>query len=365
MQSTDCLFPECGRRVKAGGLCTGHYRQKSLGQELAPLQKHERRGPGPCAFVDCDRPRESKGLCKSHARQQREGRPLTSLVRVERSCAYAGCERPVVAGGLCNGHDHQRRRGAPLGPIRQTTSRSATLQERLDARTIKGDEDECWLWDGAKTDYGHGRMRDPEHERPRLTHVIAYELTYGPVPEGMEVDHKCRVPSCVNPAHLHAVSKQMNGENRKGANKNNRSSGVRNVSWQQGAWVPMIHPDGKVVYGGRFQSLVEAELRAIELRREHYGNSLTDVPTVTVDVLASEFVPDEPKKVCSIEGCGAPHRAKGLCKRHYTRQHEGKPMEPPRRVPKVCSESGCVKPAKSRGMCGMHYERWRKQRPAA
>jgi hypothetical protein len=38
----------------------------------------------------------------------------------------------------------------------------------------------------------------------------AYELTYGPIPEGLVIDHLCRVRSCCNPEHLEAVTPEEN-----------------------------------------------------------------------------------------------------------------------------------------------------------
>ena len=43
-----------------------------------------------------------------------------------------------------------------------------------------------------------------------FAHRVAYELTYGRIPEGKEVDHLCRNKACVNPSHLEAVSHREN-----------------------------------------------------------------------------------------------------------------------------------------------------------
>ncbi len=41
-------------------------------------------------------------------------------------------------------------------------------------------------------------------------HRFAYELLVGPIPDGLEIDHLCRVTACVNPAHLEPVTGQVN-----------------------------------------------------------------------------------------------------------------------------------------------------------
>lgn len=41
-------------------------------------------------------------------------------------------------------------------------------------------------------------------------HRVAYELFVGPIPDGMELDHVCRVRNCINPAHLEAVTHEEN-----------------------------------------------------------------------------------------------------------------------------------------------------------
>lgn len=66
----------------------------------------------------------------------------------------------------------------------------------------------CWLWMGARNKDGHGNL----WVKPRVVyaHVFAYELLVGKVPNGLELDHLCRVPYCVNPAHLEAVTHREN-----------------------------------------------------------------------------------------------------------------------------------------------------------
>lgn len=75
--------------------------------------------------------------------------------------------------------------------------------------------EECWLWQGAVTSYGHGqiRVRDGWNEhRMMRAHRVAYELLVGPIPDGLVLDHLCEVPGCVNPAHLEPVLATVNLE---------------------------------------------------------------------------------------------------------------------------------------------------------
>ena len=38
--------------------------------------------------------------------------------------------------------------------------------------------------------------------RTQLVHRYAYEWANGPIPDGLVIDHLCRVTACVNPDHL-------------------------------------------------------------------------------------------------------------------------------------------------------------------
>lgn len=72
----------------------------------------------------------------------------------------------------------------------------------------------CWLWTGARSGSGRGNFmpdgRRSGKRRMVYAHRFAYELLVGPVPEGLELDHLCRIPLCVNPEHLEAVTHQEN-----------------------------------------------------------------------------------------------------------------------------------------------------------
>lgn len=69
----------------------------------------------------------------------------------------------------------------------------------------------CWLWMGSKNQSGYGRLRRGGHVgKIILAHRYAYSALIGPIPDGLVLDHICRVRHCVNPAHLQAVPDRVN-----------------------------------------------------------------------------------------------------------------------------------------------------------
>lgn len=67
---------------------------------------------------------------------------------------------------------------------------------------------DCWAWVAYKNKSGYGRVR--LFGRLTLAHRAVYVLLVGPIPEGLTLDHLCRNPPCVNPAHLEPVTMRIN-----------------------------------------------------------------------------------------------------------------------------------------------------------
>lgn len=87
---------------------------------------------------------------------------------------------------------------------------------------VKKQVNGCWLWVGAKTGSNkYGYFHLSAKEGCVFAHRYSFELSKGPIPEGMLVCHTCDIPTCVNPDHLFLGTHKENAIDRskKGRNK--------------------------------------------------------------------------------------------------------------------------------------------------
>jgi hypothetical protein len=80
------------------------------------------------------------------------------------------------------------------------------LLDRLATKMLMGDG--CWEWTGGIDAHGYGGVW--LDGAVRKAHRVMYELLVSPIPAGLELDHLCRNPGCVRPAHLEPVTHAEN-----------------------------------------------------------------------------------------------------------------------------------------------------------
>lgn len=65
----------------------------------------------------------------------------------------------------------------------------------------------CWEWQGSIDDSGYGRFQAIGEF---YAHRASYKLFIRGIPNGQEIDHRCKNRRCVSPLHLEAVSPKIN-----------------------------------------------------------------------------------------------------------------------------------------------------------
>jgi hypothetical protein len=100
--------------------------------------------------------------------------------------------------------------GVPLRYIRGHVAKGKHNPNRYTAEDT-GYTSPCWLWYGPLNGNGYAIAYVPEFRKHRMMHILFYERKYGLVPDGLELDHLCRVRRCINPDHLEPVTHAENG----------------------------------------------------------------------------------------------------------------------------------------------------------
>lgn len=178
-----------------------------------------------CSVVEdgkqCETKVYARKMCRLHYdRWIRLGTPLLER-RAPRGCSVEGCEKPHYGNGFCDTHNKRwKLYGDPAAPRKARVKVSAV--ERFWSKVDKTgpipeqrpDLGPCWLWTAALFDSGYATFQ-PQHGHAVRAHRWIYQETVGSIPDGLVLDHLCRVRHCVNPSHLEPVTV---GENvRRGA----------------------------------------------------------------------------------------------------------------------------------------------------
>ena len=128
----------------------------------------------------------------------------------------------------------------------------------------------CLEWIGSKFGNGYGNIR--VNGRGALAHRYAWERVNGAIAPGMEIDHICHNPACVEVRHLRLATRVQNGRNFAGARRDNLSTGIRGVSVsKQGRVRAYVYPGGGKRIEKYFRSVDEATEWVREMRAEIYG----------------------------------------------------------------------------------------------
>lgn len=83
-----------------------------------------------------------------------------------------------------------------------------TVLERIISRIVVDPVSGCWLWQGSRNGGGYGQLKVAG--TIELVHRATYKVIRGAIPDGLTLDHECRVRRCANPYHTEPVTR---GEN--------------------------------------------------------------------------------------------------------------------------------------------------------
>jgi hypothetical protein len=88
----------------------------------------------------------------------------------------------------------------------ENMTKNITVLERFHKFIDKTES--CWFWKGCKVTGGYGEFWNGK--KYVLAHRFSYEIHKGKIPDGLHIDHLCRIRNCMNPDHMEPVTKGTN-----------------------------------------------------------------------------------------------------------------------------------------------------------
>jgi hypothetical protein len=158
-----------------------------------------------------DRRGRPRAYCPGH--HPRDLRHDTSSLLCLCGCGQSLTFRPArVASGRTKFASAECRVRYQRSPERQAELFWPKVDKDSPPSSFRPDLGPCWLWTGnAPSGYGQFHYTDADGGNHSIVaHKWAYQRLVGPVPQGLELDHLCRVRRCCNPAHLEAVTSAVN-----------------------------------------------------------------------------------------------------------------------------------------------------------
>jgi hypothetical protein len=134
---------------------------------------------------------------------------------VKATCSVEDCERSAHAHGWCTKHyTRWLRHGSVDDRVRAKPIDElfwASIDKSGPTPAHRPALGPCWTWSAFIDRDGYGLFHNRKIGTKRA-HRLAYEMSIGPIPEGLVLDHLCRNRCCVRPSHLEPVTDKVNAE---------------------------------------------------------------------------------------------------------------------------------------------------------
>lgn len=133
-----------------------------------------------------------------------------SEASVAKICSFANCARHAKKRGMCDAHYRQWRKRGQLTPLRRMRKFGSDPIIDYDERPCPNPElkGPCHV---VRCTNPNARYGATYHKGVQVsTHRYVWEKENGPIPDGLVVDHVCRVKMCCNKDHLRLVTNAVN-----------------------------------------------------------------------------------------------------------------------------------------------------------